>query len=469
MTLYNNSAQQYDLAQCQQIAQQQGATYFGLQNSTSGTTATCGLSNDWAQTTEYGAANNCSYIVNGESSAAYSSANPTPGGTYSGGGYSNAVYNTNSPQSNYVLEIGDNYIQIQRGTNPNDYQGFIWGMGIEQGDANPQYIATNGLYGQNWITQGQTLAAGDWIGSPNGYAALMMQSDGNLTLYTFSMQSNCQTMNNGKMGGGIGANATYNIGLSSIPENIGNLAYVDSNSEIHLYPTSNQMYGSSYNIFKNIDSPGNDISGASFSGTQQQCQTACNENPNCAGYVTDVSGSYCWPKTNSMYPYSQTGTYDGNKITYVRTMIPESTPLGVSQNTNNTDTITYQNYINGGPLSTQYGVSQATSVQQQELSQLQSQLNLLAEQINTLNNQYSNGANNLENQSQKNVAGLGKYVSDLTDTTDNIISTTNMNTGNLQNILSDSDITVLQKNYSYLAWSILAVGTVLVTMNISKK
>ena len=41
------------------------------------------------------------------------------------------------------------------------------------------------------------------------------------------------------------------------------------------------------------------------------------------------------------------------------------------------------------------------------------------------------------------------------------------NSPNVENILNDSDITVLQKNYNYLFWSILATGTVLVTMNIS--
>ena len=43
------------------------------------------------------------------------------------------------------------------------------------------------------------------------------------------------------------------------------------------------------------------------------------------------------------------------------------------------------------------------------------------------------------------------------------------NTKNIQIILKDSDIVVLQKNYNYLFWSILAAGTVLVSMNIVKK
>lgn len=454
MALFNNSSQQYDLAQCQELARIQGYTYFGLQNSTSGTNAQCGLSRDWAQTTQYGPAQNCTQIGDG---------------SYSGGGWSNAVYNAFLPQSNYVLIINDNSIIVQRGTSPNDNQGSIWTQSFQAEQPNPQYAASNGLYGKNYITQGQTLAAGDWIGSPNGYAMLIMQSDGNLVIYTFSMQSGCQTMSDGNTGGGVGANATYNFGVSSIPGNIGNLAYIDANSEMHLYPNSNREYSTNYSVYNNTDSPQNDIPGAAFSGTQQQCQTACNENPDCAGYVTDAAGSYCWPKTSSMFPYSQTGVYNTDRNTYVRTMVPIAPPFGVLQNTNNTDTVTYQNYVNGGAISNEYGLAKATSVQKQQLSQLQSQINLLAQRISTLSNQYETGVNVLENQAQKNVTGIGNYLNQLKNTNSNISLTTEMNSGNLKNILSDSDIVVLQKNYSYLVWSILAAGTVLITMNITKK
>jgi hypothetical protein len=39
---------------------------------------------------------------------------------------------------------------------------------------------------------------------------------------------------------------------------------------------------------------------------------------------------------------------------------------------------------------------------------------------------------------------------------------------NIDNILNDSDIVILQKNYNYLFWSILAAGTVLVSMNLAR-
>ena len=38
----------------------------------------------------------------------------------------------------------------------------------------------------------------------------------------------------------------------------------------------------------------------------------------------------------------------------------------------------------------------------------------------------------------------------------------------MNGIVRDSDINILKENYNYYFWSILAVGTVLVTMNITK-
>jgi hypothetical protein len=90
---------------------------------------------------------------------------------------------------------------------------------------------------------------------------------------------------------------------------------------------------------------------------------------------------------------------------------------------------------------------------------------MLTSQINGYTNKFSSGTDSLNNQSSKNMEGLGDYLKDYKKTNTTI---KNFNT-NIENILNDSDITVLQKNYDYLFWSILAAGTVLITMNITKK
>lgn len=44
-----------------------------------------------------------------------------------------------------------------------------------------------------------------------------------------------------------------------------------------------------------------------------------------------------------------------------------------------------------------------------------------------------------------------------------------MYTNNLNSMLSDSDLRVLQENYQYIMWSILAVGILTLTINTMKK
>ena len=455
MALYNGGAQQYNNAQCQQIAKNNGSAYYGLQNSTSGTNAQCATSNNWWQTFKYGGAGNCTKLADG---------------SWSGGGWSNAVYNTTLPQSNYFLILQDDgNLVIYKGTGPTDNQGAVWSTGTngKQQDANPTYAAAKGKYGKNWIAQGSVLAAGDFIGSTNGNMALIMQSDGLLVLYTFTMGSNCQKMNDGNTGGGVGANAIYNIGASGFSETIGNVGYIDQNAELHSYPSTNTEYANSYTKLPGNNSAGNDIPGAAYgNATIESCTNSCNKKPNCAGFAFDKINNVCFPKNSGMYPNGNK-TLNPNVDLYTRNKTPISTPIGVPKTTNNIDSITWKNYVNGGNLSNSYGLANATSAQKQHLEQLQSKLNLLSDQISTLTGRFSDGSQEVENQSKTNVTGLQGYLKGLKNTHKKIDGIEG--DGNINNILKDSDIVVLQKNYDYLFWSILATGSVLVAMNVVKQ
>ena len=455
-TYVTNGSQQYDNSQCQQQAQQQGFQYYGLQNSTSGTNAQCFLSNDITQTMEYGPATNCTQISDG---------------SWSGGGWSNAVYNTTLPQSNYYIILqNDGNMCIYRGTGPNDNQGEIWCSSTngQQQAANPSMVATNGKYGQNWMSSGSTLAPGDFIGSENGNLALVMQTDGNLVLYTYQMVPNCQKMSDGNIGGGVMANAAYDIGTVASTSNIGKLAYIDSNSELHAYPSTNQTYTNTYTVINNSNSSQGAIDGASFGGaTLDSCQSACNSNSECAGFVFD--GSMCSPQNNTMYPYGGSVTSQNGTNIYVRNQIPASPPTGVTQTTANIDTLKYGNYISGGTVGSNYGLSNANSVEKQQMEQLQTKMNLLTGQISNLTGKFGLGSQMANNQGQINNSGIDGYIEDIAKTNTQIKKVAGASAGGLQNILKDSDIVVLQKNYDYLFWSILAAGTVLISMNIVKK
>jgi hypothetical protein len=211
------------------------------------------------------------------------------------------------------------------------------------------------------------------------------------------------------------------------------------------------------------DSAGYDIPGAAYSNsTVQQCQTSCNNNPECAGFA--FSGNTCYPKTSSMYPVGEMDA-NPNVNLYIRNKMPLNPPTGVSNSTNNIDTVTYNNYVNGGPIQASYGLKNATSAQKQQLDQLQTKLKLLSSQITNFTNKFDSGSATAINQSNKNVNGIKDYLQGITTTNDKIVKFDN----NFENMLSDSDITVLKHNYDYLFWSILATGTVLLSMNILKK
>jgi hypothetical protein len=458
MALYNNGSQQYSNSQCQQIAQQNGATYYGLQNSTSGTTAQCALSSNLSQTTGYGKASNCTQLTDGSLS-----------GSFSGGGWSNAVYNTTNPSSIYFLILQDDgNMVIYRGSGPNDNQGVVWASNTQnqQQQSNSAYSSANGKYGQNWISSGSTLAPGDFVGSTNGSMALIMQSDGNLVLYTFKNAINCQKMSDGNMGGGVGANALNKLNETGYQSNMAQLAYVDPNSEIHMYPSSNIELTTNYTEFTQTNSIGNDIEGVSYgNATVEQCKETCNANSNCYGFVMGSEGNVCIPKTSSMYPAGNK-QYDSNFTTYVRERQPMNPPIGVSYNVNNTDSITFQNYVNGGNFQTSYGLANASAEQKQQLQKMETELNTLASQISTLNTTLNDNNKLTNNQSSINLTGINTYLSDLKSVYNKLTNVSNNN--NVENILNDSDIVVLQQNYDYLFWAIIASSVVLISMNILK-
>jgi hypothetical protein len=369
----------------------------------------------------------------------------------------------------YFLNLqNDGNMCVYRGTGPSDNQGLIWSSNTQgkQQQSNPVYAAVNGKYGQNWIASGSTLAAGDFVGSTKGNLALIMQGDGNLVLYTFGMGSNCLTMGNDKLGGGPGANAIYDIGEVGYPSDMGKLAYIDQNSELHAYPSTNIQFQNSYTKISGIDSPGNNITGGTTSNTTvQQCQTNCNNNNSCAGFA--YTSNTCYLKNNSMYPNSQSQV-NPNINLYIRNTEPDTPPAGVPYTTNNIGSNQYQNYVSGGALSSSYGLaSSVTPAQQAELNALQTQLDSLSQKITSLTDEFEGGSDNTASQMQTNVTGVGEYLNELNIINQKIANFGSENNG-INNIIKDSDIVVLQKNYSYLFWSTLAIGSVIVAMKLSK-
>lgn len=472
MSLFNGGKQSYSLQTCQDEANKGKYKYFGLQNSTSGQNAQCGLSNDITKTTKYGKANNCTKLSDG---------------TLSGGGWSNAVYSTDSKINSFLILQDDGNMCIYRGTSPSDNQGYIWGTQTngKQKEKNIAFSADKSKTGKNWMPVGTTLAAGEFIGSKFGHIYLIMQSDGNLVLYASTQTDGCSTNSEGKQIGGSWMNALYEFASSGFKENIGKLGFVDENDVLHDYPSDNAELTKNYTKFSKFDTPYNDISGASYgNSTKEQCQTTCDSNNKCYGYVYDFQNKVCYPKSSGMWPYGGETRQLANTDTYVRGKQPISVPSGATTDIINIDSEQYQFYNKGGPPDTKYGLTNASETEKAELERLEIQMKTLSYEISNLINKDSKGTNTSETQADKNLKGLNEYETEMQKTTNdiNILNSTSNSTqkesftnfgysgnNNINRVLQDSDISVLQKNYDYLLWTILATGSVLVAMNISKK
>ena len=371
-----------DYAACKKKATDNGAApYFGLQNSTSGTNAECWLSSNINGIRDYGKATNCTKISDG---------------TYSGGGYSNAIYSLDPSSFYYLILQDDGNMCIYRGSGPDDNQGGIWcseTTGLQQ-KANPAYTAAKGKYGKNWIPSGSTLSAGDFIGSNDGSMYLIMQSDGHLIIYTSTDSENCQKMKDENMGGGEGANALYELAEIGIPANLGKIGYVDSNSLLSIYGDSN-------------------------------IEQTTNGQP---------------PKLKNL-------------------------PVGVSNKIVNIDSLAFENYPKSDKMNSSYGLANANTTQKQELDQLKTRLDQISQQLLDDTNALNTDEIKVGNQSTLQTQNIANYLNEYKNTNTKIKNSTS----NITGIVRDSDINVLKENYNYLFWSILAVGTVLVTMNITKK
>jgi hypothetical protein len=354
MTAYDGGKQKYNNASCKKAAESQKAAYYGLQNSTSGQNAQCFTSNSLSQTQKYGVAKNCTKIRDG---------------SWSGGGWSNAVYGTSAPTLNYFLILQDDgNMCIYLGSSPSDKQGLVWQSKTngKLKTPNPNFAAAKGKFGKNWISTGLTLSPGDFIGSTNGSMYLIMQFDGNLVLYTSTTSGKCSS-SGGKTVGAQDTNALYQIVAMGNKASIGKLAYIDENSQRYSYPINNTNFSNTYTSYTGIDSAGNDIPKASYgNATVDKCQTSCNSNPKCAGFA--FSNNVCYPKTASMFP---NGTIQVNKNVnlYTRNKGPINPPIGVPGTVVNIDSIMYDNYKNGGNIGKSYGLANATSTQKQQLEQ----------------------------------------------------------------------------------------------------
>lgn len=345
-----------------------------------------------------------------------------------------------------------------------------------QKNTNDEWKSVNGKYGRNYMKTNENLFVNEWIGSDDGKLKLILESDGNLVLYTSEVGSGCSKINN-IMYGSTNNNAVYNIGETGYPQNMGILAFVDADSNLKQYPDSMIGFTDNYQTILGKDILGNELT-TSIAKTQSDCQTACNNNNNCGAFVYQSSSQTCWLKNKSVDLYSQSQTNNKNTVLGIRNVSMKGGKCG--NKTTNINTVDYENYLKGSDMTPDTMCENriisekdrlAFENVKSELLNLGKDIVAKMEEIENSNETVMNKFNKKSNQFDKDYS---KYIQlnekiqkemDLDNT--GIEGMQNRLNSNLNGMLSDSDIRLLQENYSYMLWSILAIGILTIAVNTS--
>ena len=399
----------------------------------------------------------------------------------------------------FLILQDDGNMCIYKGT-PDNNLGFIWNSGTngKQLSSNAKWTAANGKNGRNYLTTSETLMAGEWIGSNNGCIMLIMQEDGNLVLYASNITSGCSVESYGQAGG-PSVNAIYELSEVGDTNWLGKVGYVNEDTILKEYPSSMLGLSNDYDIYPSMDSVGNDLGAINMSNIDE-CEKTCNSNPDCAGFVWETAANICWPKNKNIFPNGPRNINSATTLGIRRPTVLND--VSCPKNLADIDSSQYANYVKGEDMTstTSCSVNIVSNKNNEELNKIKDKMYEISNKINdkinklyktnlAINNDMSSGASTLNNDIQlyyriqdkissaldntsnypsKNIDNLNKH-----NNTKNISSYSMtepmLNMQDLNAMINDSDLVVLQNNYQYILWSIIALGSVIITVNALKK
>jgi len=339
--------------------------------------------------------------------------------------------------------------------------------------ANPTYAATSSSNNNkgstnNWIPNGTTLNPGDFVGSPTGKIYLIMKQDGKLYLNTSKQISGCSANSVTGVMEGKGANNASLYKVNTPTDNLftylGKLFFVNEDDSLKTYPVSNKQLSTNYIKLTNYNTPADTVSikydltgDYTSSNTLDKCKTACNTNSLCYGYSYTDSSKACQLKSSAFSSDTGSGSTTAGTDLYVRKETYKTKPSGLSDVISPIFSTQRQNYpydSTKGNVAASYGYTTLLTDKRAELTELQ-------EKIKDIELE-------LRNYNQDDLGSMDDYINQINYNNNKITDLNSVKNTNLDNMLEDTDLVVLQENYKYLCWSILATASVLVFVNVSK-
>ena len=436
MTLVNGGSRTFTYNSCREQAIKTGNKYFGLQYFNSGNQlAQCTLSNDFTEASKYGKKYNYS---TGKDGKIY------------GGGWSNSIYQVETDLSNYIGCYNDSATSPAMTSVGNGSATYSFSTCKEQATSSgSKYFALQG--------------------TSAGSSKCFVSNDLS-TAKKYGEAKPCTKSLDDKNYGNNGINAIYKMNELGDASLVGKMGYVDFNSELKEFPSSMIGLESTYDRYDNYGTTLTSIATLQ-NATYDSAASKCSSSSSYYGFTLDSS-------TNVAEFYGKEIINPSNRILkpnttlYIRRQTIQNLNTSCNKQVTNIDSTQWKNYVKKSGYmspSTTCDLSNAITNAGKKSDIIQNQIIVTAKKIVKILNELNKKSDSINNTTGLNTNTIQSNIQKYNDVIIQMSEFTDVRENNISNIVKESDIKVLQENYGYMFWSILAIATVIVTMNIMRK
>ena len=266
--------------------------------------------------------------------------------------------------------------------------------------------------------------------------------------------------------------SVYSFKSSGNYDNMGKVGYINEENQLLEYPSSMIQYGTSntYTSLLNVDSPGNDIS--YFNLNKQDCEKKCNENIDCYGYVS--RSNQCWLKNKNVFSYmNKDGSitpYNGNELNIKDPQIlnNDSCPKNIKK----INSLEWDNYNKSKEIMNMDTTCRLDKINRElieEKNQKENVLNWITSQLSKGLSSFMTTNKTMTQQMETEHDVMNNNISLYDELNKKYVKMSNVDQTNLNNILANSQITVLQSRYFYVLWVILAIAIIIALFMLIRK
>ena len=436
MTLVNGGSRTFTYEKCKQQAINSGSKYFGLQYFNSkNQLAVCTLSNDFTEASKYG--------------KRYNESTGKDGKKY-GGRWSNSIYQVESDLANYQGCYNDSASSAAMTS--------VGGGSATYSFSTCKEAATSS--GSKYFALQGTAA-----GSSKCFVSNDLSS-----AKKYGEAKPCSKSLDDKNYGNNGINAIYKLNQLGDASLVGKMGYVDFNSNLKEFPSSMIGLESTYDRYDNYGTTLTSLFTLQ-NATYDSAASKCSSSSSYYGFTLDSS-------TNVAEFYGKDIINPLNRILkpnttlYIRGQTIQNLNNSCNKQVTNIDSTQWKNYVKKSGYmspSTTCDLSNAITNASKKSDIIQNQIIVTAKKIVKILNELNKKSDSINNTTGLNTNTIQANIQKYNDVIVQMSEFTDVRENNISNIVKESDIKVLQENYGYMFWSILAIATVIVTMNIMRK